>query len=211
MGKIVPDDYKGQWDFTNSRNVINESTSEAQEMLEYSNSNQTWRDYHANFTIYFGELIDNGFDWGRNDWPCINEDVRTRLISKIENQYRFREICEAPPAKFKLFITRKLNLIMPKYNEMYKVIEADRFDILETEQYYDKNRDVFSEYPQSQIQGSADYASNANDKEGKGKKTGPVVDMMNNFAERYTSIDNLVVNELETCFISMTSSFINAF
>ena len=208
---FVPENYKGQWDFSDARQTSNEILSKAEEMREYSYSDKTWRDYHAQYTIIFGELLDSNFDWGRNDWPCLNEEIRTRLVQKIENQYRFREICDAPPIKFKNFIVRKLNLIMPKYNEIYKLIENDRVDILETSQYYEKNRDIYSEYPQSQIQGSADYASNANDKESKGKHTGNTIDLIDNYIEKYTAIDELIIKELENCFYSTTSGFINVY
>lgn len=182
-----------------------------QELITYAESNQQWRDYHAIYTIVFGELLDAGFDWGRTEWPCYNETIRTRLVQEIEDYYRFREICDIPPAKFKNFMVRKLKLIMPKYNEMYKVLETDRFDILETEQYYDKNRDVFSEYPQAQLSASADYASTANDRESKGKKTGNNLDQMLNYAEKWQSVDQMIIKELEPCFYSITSSHINAF
>lgn len=206
--RFVPLDYKGQYEFNKDPN---ETLKDTRIMQEYSVKEQNWRDYHAKYTIIFGELLDSNFDWGRNEWPCLNEEIRERLIKKIEDQYRFREICDAPPAKFKNFIVRKLNLIMPKYNELYRLIEADRVDILETSQRYDKDRDVFSEYPQSQIQGSADYASNATDKEGKGKTTGNVIQMMNDYIEKYSSIDEHIVKELEVCFYSTSSGFINAF
>lgn len=207
--KFVPPHYKGQWNF--GPHDPNKTLEDARNMQTYSETDQSWRDYHALYTVVFGELLDSGFDWGRNEWPCLNETIRTRLIKQIEDYYRFREICECPPAKFKSFMVRKLNLVMPKYNKMYALLEADRFDILETGQTYGKDRNVFSEYPQAQLSGSADYASNANDKESKGKTTGSVIDMMNNYAEKYKSIDERVVKELEVCFYSTTSGYINSY
>lgn len=206
--QFYPINFKGQVNFPNDPN---NTLRDTELMKDYATGSQDWRDYHALYTIVFGELIDSGFDWGRNDWPCYNETIRTRLVGLIEDMYRFREICEAPPAKFKHFITRRLKLIMPKYNKMYELLENNRFDVLETGQHYNKDRDVYSEYPQSQLSGSADYASNANDKEGKGKTTGNVIEMMNYYAEQYQSIDQRVVKELEVCFYSTTSGHINSY
>lgn len=178
---------------------------------DYIKSEQKWRDFHAVSTIHFGNLIDSGWDWGRNEWPAFNDEVRERVNKKIEDRYFFREICEVPPARFKLFLLRKLREIAPKYNIIYKVIDDERLDILETGQYYDKGRNVFSEYPQSQIQGESDYATNADDKELKGKRTGSITDLLVDFENRYNDTDVLLINHLEVCFLSMTTLNMNGF
>ena len=187
-------------------------------------------DHHSVVTIKLEELIEDGFDWGGNDYPIYTPkpngvlqqehimsggvgilNLRERLNNKIINQYASREICVIPPGIWKRFITRKLNLIMPVYNRLYKLIDDGRFDILEMDTMYQKSRSVYSEYPQSQIQGSNDYARDASDNENKHEKTGPVLDLVMKYYQNYVDVDELVVKDLECCFSSLLTVNMNSY
>lgn len=74
----------------------------------------------AEYTVQLGSLISNGYDLGMVDYPIFNERYRTALNAKIYEHYWFREIGQETPALFKRFLNRKMNEIMPYYNELYE-------------------------------------------------------------------------------------------
>lgn len=183
-------------------------------LLDSMIEGSTWSDWHANITIQLGELIEAGFDWGRNEYfkdPSFSEKNRTRLNQKIEDRYYYREICEVPPGKFRHFLIRKLNEILPKYNEIYKIIDADMLKVLRKETSNRKYRNVYSEYPQSQLNGNADYATNANDNAGAETVDGPVIELITEFMDKYNDVDVMILNEINVCFLSLISTSVNGF
>lgn len=172
-------------------------------------ANPSWHDQHAVTSITFGELIQDYTKWKTDYYPEFPIANRTRLNQKIEDRYFYREICDEIPGKFFHFFKRKLNEILPKYMYRYELEEAGQVDVLRTETTKGKSRNVFSEYPQSQLQGTADYASNANDNASAGEVNGPNIELINKFAEEYTDTDVLVLNELDVCFLSMFNKPLN--
>ena len=78
--------------------------------------------YHvgAAYTVELGCLIENGFDIGLQHYPIFDETYREQLNRKIVEHFWFREIGAETPQLFKMFINRKMNEIMPLYNEVYK-------------------------------------------------------------------------------------------
>lgn len=161
------------------------------------------KEFNAVVTVTLGELLRDDFDWGRDEWPAVDEEHRARFNKKFEDRYYYREISEVPPGKFKLFVQRKLNEIMPKYKHLIDVINSERMSVIETGTTNQKARAIHSEYPQAQIAGDNDYATNAQDSQGIGSATGPVIDMMVDFESRYHDVDVLMLNELEVCFSSL--------
>lgn len=79
-------------------------------------------DYHrgAIFTVELGSLVSNGFDLGLRDYPIFDEAYREQLNGKIIEHYWFREIGLETPGLFKRFLNRKMNEIMPYYNQLYE-------------------------------------------------------------------------------------------
>ena len=61
-------------------------------------------------------------------FPIYDESHRHDLEKKIIQTYYFREIGLETVALWKAFMAAKLNLIMPKYNQLYE-IAAKRYDI----------------------------------------------------------------------------------
>ena len=78
--------------------------------------------YHrgAIFTVELGALVSNGFDLGMRDYPIFDEGYREQLNGKIIEHYWFREIGLETPGLFKRFLNRKMNEIMPYYNQLYE-------------------------------------------------------------------------------------------
>ena len=54
------------------------------------------------------------------DYPIFDEAYRTTLEKKILKHYYTREICCETVGLWKLFLNRKMNEIMPYYNQLYK-------------------------------------------------------------------------------------------
>lgn len=69
--------------------------------------------------------IDNVLDSAREkvfdfDYPIFDEAYRATLEKKILKHYYTREICCETVGLWKLFLNRKMNEIMPYYNQLYK-------------------------------------------------------------------------------------------
>lgn len=79
-------------------------------------------EYHrgAIFTVELGSLVSNGYDLGLKAYPIFDESYRELLNGKIIEHYWFREIGLETPGLFKRFLNRKMNEIMPYYNQLYK-------------------------------------------------------------------------------------------
>lgn len=158
-----------------------------------SGTESRFDDFHSVVTIQFGELIEAGFDWGKKDYcPDLSNKHRERLNQKIEDRYYYREICEVPPGKFKLFLKRKLNEIVPKYKLIYDQLDAGNGEILRKETYNGKERRVFSEFPQAQLKGTNDYATNANDTADGHTLNGAPIEMFVDLHERYDDVDVMI-------------------
>lgn len=65
-------------------------------------------------------LLENGFNIGLDSYPIFNEDYRYYLNKHIVNYYYYDEIGVETPARFKRLLNNKMEIIMPKYNLMYK-------------------------------------------------------------------------------------------
>lgn len=79
-------------------------------------------DYHrgAIFTIELGCLLESGFELDMKNYPIFDESYREALNGKILRHYRFREIGFETPALFREFLARRMNEIMPYYNQLYE-------------------------------------------------------------------------------------------
>ena len=54
------------------------------------------------------------------DWPIFDETYRLGLEEKILRHYYTREICEETVGLWKLRLEDRMNLVMPKYNQLYE-------------------------------------------------------------------------------------------
>ena len=68
------------------------------------------------------------------DFPIFDENYRKVIEHKILKTYYFREICDIPVSKWKMFLNIKLNNIMPYYNQLYES-EKLSFNPLYTSDY----------------------------------------------------------------------------
>ena len=65
-------------------------------------------------------LLENGFNIGLDSYPIFNEEYRYYLNKHIVDYYYYDEIGVETPARFKRLLNNKMEIIMPKYNLMYK-------------------------------------------------------------------------------------------
>ena len=68
---------------------------------------------------------------GLDKYPIFDEGYRTPLNNKIIDHYMFYEIGQETTSMFKFFINRKMNEIMPYYNQLYESTRI-KFDPLLT-------------------------------------------------------------------------------
>ena len=96
----------------------------------------------ANYTVELGTLIENGFDVGLNNYPIFDNNYRDELNRKIINHYFYREIAFETPGLFKRFLNRKMDEIMPYYNQLYESTLL-KFEPLVNLDIIGKTKDVF--------------------------------------------------------------------
>ena len=78
-------------------------------------------------------------------YPLFEESHRNELNHKIIDHYYLREIDSETPEEFCLFLRRKLNEIMPYYNQLYKSESIDfnpLFNIDITESFERQTNDI---------------------------------------------------------------------
>lgn len=168
-------------------------------------------DYHAVYSVQVCELVNDGFDvfgdegWEQIDWPSDENpeswlsQTRSRLEGKLLRKFWFAEIDPRVPGIWRYDLTTKMQLIMPKYREVYKAV-ADGLSPLADSDVYEKNRRVYSDYPAAQLDNNTrDYASTADDYESERVELGDVIEKMSRLST-YNDVDAAVLEELECCF-----------
>lgn len=137
-------------------------------------------------------------EWlGMNEYPIFDPDYREGLNGKIRDHFMYQEIGHETIEQFRFSMRRKLNEIMPLYNELYKTTQQE-FDPLstidirtvssgtqlqtsegavtnETDSDIDAvSRNVSSAFPQVMLAGNKDYATSGADSNSQTKTTGSV-------------------------------------
>lgn len=92
-------------------------------MLNYDNTG---------VTVELGDLIDSGFELWNFEYPvprktiqyngktCSVDFDKERLQKKIEDHYRFRQIGQETPARFRHYLQSRMREIMPYYVQVYE-------------------------------------------------------------------------------------------
>ena len=83
----------------------------------------------AHYTITIKSLIDNEFNFDLQNYPIFNVTYRETLNKHILNYYYESEIGFETANLFKFYLNNTLDLIMPKYNELYKKQEIALINI----------------------------------------------------------------------------------
>lgn len=168
-------------------------------------------EFHSPLTISLGELAEGGwFDLSSPEWdfPKYSDEQHKRLCDKILNHYYDRDIGILPPLAWKRRFLGKLNEIMPKYIPMYRKLDTSPEMLNATDEYY-KSRNVFSDFPQTQLSGNQDYATTGTDHQYERVHDGTIIDLAERLRQ-YDDVDLMIVNELEPLFSCLFTVNINA-
>lgn len=176
----------------------------ASESLDYTGDN-VW---NAIYTVQLGELIENGvFDWSSTllDWSAaqFDDDQYKRVCEYFTQRFYFREISIEPYYEWAQRLHYKLVFeLMPKYKPLYQAV-ADGIDPLQVGEDYEKRRTIGSEYPETLLSGNSDYISTGTDLEYDHVQDGDPLERLTEWAEKYRSIDQMLLDELEVFFVGL--------
>lgn len=170
-------------------------------------------DYHSVYSIQLCELVEGGFDpFGDKRWESLqwySEEQKSRFEEKFKARFWFRDIGITPPGKWRWELTRVLGEVLPKYTGAYAAIDGG-LTPLATQDVYEKERNVYSDFPATQLNASVnDYARNANDREHETVTNGDFIAKMDAIRSRYNDVDAMLLDELEVCFACMMSVSLN--
>lgn len=190
---------------------FNECQIDVTEALDY-----TGRDvWNAVYTVQLGELIEHGvFDWARPelDWSAAayNADQYKRVCDYFIQRFMFREISIEPFYEWAVTLKRKLVYeLMPKYMPLYIKMADGINPFSESDEYY-KNRTIESAYPETLLSDNADYITDGRDEEYEKETEVRAAERYVYFAREFKYIDELMLSELESMFISLYTANVNA-
>ena len=170
-------------------------------------------DFHAVVSIQLCELVEAGFcdrhltGW---EWPSYSVEQDTRLREKLVDHYWFREISLVPPGIWMHEFVRRMREIMPKYIPLYKLM-AESPELYGGSSEWYKGRDVFSDFPQTQLSGeNQDYASSGNDREFQRIRQENVIDTAKRLTD-YNDVDLMIVDDMSPLFSCLFTVNTNSF
>lgn len=164
--------------------------------------------WKAIYTVQLGQLIEVGlFSWEKDElnWSsaAYDNEQYERVCNYFIERYRYREISIEPFLEWALMLKRKLVYeLMPKYKPLYERA-GEGIDPFQTSDEYFKRRVIGSEYPETLLSANSDYASTGEDLEHEKLTEGNILDTIYTFAEQYKGVDEMLVDELESMFISL--------
>lgn len=139
----------------------------------------------ATFTTPLHRVVElTGNKIGLDEYPIFDDSYRESLNQKIVNHYWNQEIGQETIDLFVFAMRRKMNEIMPLYNQLYESART-KFDPLLTvdirnfstnkgtaessedsenaSESHSESRAVASDFPQNRLAGNKDYATSAQD------------------------------------------------
>lgn len=192
--------------------VVRYENYEFNPLLEYGHGG--WEDLHIYKdpdSVEIGELVEVGwFDLSDKEtwhWPKFNDEQDNRLRDKIVNRFWNRGLGILPPGLWKRQFIEKMNEIMPKYILMYQAEDYDGSLPGNSSEWY-KSRNIFSDFPQTQLSGNSDYASTGNDTEYERIRRADVLEIIERLKD-YRDIDLLILEDLNEMFSCLASVSLN--
>lgn len=184
--------------------------------------NKLEHQYHGVVTIPLYELIDGGFvKWYTMDedgkavipnrswvWDYYDLTQYKRVCDKFNARFMWDEISMLPPLRWRQQVIRIFNEVMPKYKPLYKALD-DGIDILQIGNKYGKYRDIYSEFPETLLNGNSDYVSSGKDHEYEDVELGNYIEKAEEIYSKYNDVDVMILNELECMFTSLCSVNMN--
>ena len=180
-------------------------------MLDYTGDN-VW---NAVYTVQLGELIEHDvFNWSSPllDWSeaAYDEDQYNRVCEYFIQRFMFREISIEPFYEWAVMLRRKIVFeLMPKYRPLYQHTAQGMNPFADSDEYY-KNRTIQSAYPETLLSENADYITDGKDEEFEREKESRTAEKYLYFAQEFKPIDEMMLSELESMFISLYTANVNA-
>lgn len=171
--------------------------------------------WNAVYTVQLGELIETGvFDWERPelDWSiaAYDESQYERVCAYFVERFKYREISMEPFLQWANVLRRKLVYeLMPKYKPLYERVYEGINPFAEKDEYY-KNRTIESAYPETLLSDNADYITDGRDEEFERLTEGRTAENIVYYAEMYKGVDEFMLDELESMFVSLYTANVNA-
>lgn len=162
-------------------------------------------DFHAVETIQICELAECGwFNLANESWdfgPKYSVEQHEKLCKTITEHFWWREICTVPPGIWKQMFIARMNEIMPKYMPIYAMLDSssDYYQPLGQEGDYFKSRNIYSDFPQTQLAGNQDYASTGNDTESQRIKEMDLLELAER-VKNYDDVNRAICNEINDLF-----------
>lgn len=184
------------------------------DFLEYVDTYTGKPEWHANYTVVLGSLIEDGvFSWDSEylDWSSAAYDDAQyeRVCAYFIERFRYEEISVLPVKQWMLMLRRRLVYeLMPKYKWLYERVKDGVNPFQDSDEYH-KRREIRSDYPETLLSANADYASDGQDLEYETVKEGNISDMAESYNSRYKDVDNLLLDELECMFIQVYTANVN--
>lgn len=134
--------------------------------------------------------------------PMFNEAYRPILLSSVLDRFRTRRLAYNTPGEFRLAMRRWGNLNMTLFNQRYASTAVDM--PLDDLAVTDHALDVSSDFPQSQISGSASYATASNDhRAADNGRRRSIAALLQEQREAYLNVDAEVVDAMEPLFFGI--------
>lgn len=168
----------------------------------------------AVYTITIAELMETGvFDWSRPelDWSsaAFDQNQYERVCEYFTTRFYYREISMTPFKQWAMKFKQKMVFeLMPKYKPLYERLKEGYAPLSDSDEFY-KSREVDSSYPQTMLSGNSDYLTNGRDEENERIREGNLTDMMNKYGNEFRTIDEMLLDELESMFVCMYTTNIN--
>lgn len=162
-----------------------------------------------------GDLMEKGFDpfddpdWDTLGWYQTPEESTSdpfssaqmeRFEVKFIRRYKPRLLGLYPPETWRYEFVRLLGEILPKFRVIFEALDRGA-DPLATMDTYGKDRNVYSEFPATQLDTSReDYARNARDREFETFVIGDFIEKVKELGSSYQDADAMLLDALEDLF-----------
>ena len=171
-----------------------------------------WHDWNDAIAVQFGELVDCGwvdiYDKTIWNWPQYSDTQDKTLRDKITNRFWNREIGILPPKLWRRQFIERMNEIMPRMIPLYRALDETPQLLGASSEYY-KSRNIFSDFPQTQLGGNSDYGSTGNDTEYERIQQLDILDLERRLRD-YRDVDEIILEYLEDMFSCLVSVSFNA-
>ena len=166
-----------------------------------------YTDWHAVVSLVFGDTIESGMDWGRNEWSVagygmsaeVEDAIRERINKKIELNFFFLELGTLPFKRFSMNMVRTLNNVMATLGPKYTAI-ANGIVLTETGKTTKVASTQGSDFPQSALAPTEqDYATNRSDSAEEVSGTISLLELFERSAA-FVDPDSIMLEAVRDCF-----------